>query len=146
MRDDDAESNGTAVSTFDYNDLNAYLLVVVGLAIPDEENGTLYDDIAKKGREGAPIPLRDIQSFCRKQSLVTLPSDETLDRAIEMLGGGIHRILVSDSSGSTVGVVSQLKLIEFFWSEGVHFPNIEGLYPSQLRDLGIASKHVLAVK
>lgn len=121
-------------------------MVVVGLAKPDEENVTLYDDIATKGREGQPIPLRDIQGFCRKQSLVTLPSTETLDKAIEVLGSGIHRVLVSDSSGSIIGVLSQLKLIEFFWSEGVHFSNIEGLYPSQLRDLGIASKQVLAVK
>lgn len=134
------------MSTFDYNDLNAYLLVVVGLANPDEGKVTLYDDIAAKGREGRPIPLRDIQSFCRKQDLVTLPSTETLDKAIEVLGSGIHRILLSDDSGSIIGILSQLKLVEFFWAEGIHFPAIEKLYPSQLRDLGIASKHVLSVK
>ena len=106
----------------------------------------MYDDIATKGREGKPIPLRDIQSFCRKQSLITLLSTETLDRAIEVLGSGIHRVIVSDSSGSIIGLLNQLKLVDFFWSEGVHFSNIEGLYPCQLQDLGIASKHVVAVK
>lgn len=144
MRSD--ESAEADLSTFDYNDLNAYLLVVVGLAKPDEEQVALYDDLSSRGHEGISIPLRDIQSFCRKQTLVTLPSTETLDKAIEVLGGGVHRILVSDGTGAITGILSQLELVEFFWSEGFHFPRIEGLYQSQLRDLGIASKQVLAVK
>jgi hypothetical protein len=141
--DDAAEA---AVSTFDYNDLNAYLLVVVGLTKPDEEHAALYDALMSKGQEGTAIPIRDIQPFCRKQTLITLSSTETLDKAIEVLGSGIHRLLISDHSGAIIGILSQLELIEFFWSEGIHFSSIEGLYQTQLRDLGIASKQVLAVK
>lgn len=146
VRGSEANQLEPTISTFDFNDLNAYLLVVVGLAKPDEDSIALYDRIASMAREGAIIPLRDIQPICRKQSLMTLSSTDKLGRAIEILGSGVHRVLVSDSSGSIVGILSQLKLTEFFWSEGAHFPTIDRLYTTNIRELGIASKQVLAVK
>lgn len=57
---EDAYQN-TAVSTFDHNDLNAYLLVVVGLAHPTDDLVALYDSLAKKAQAHESIPLRDIQ-------------------------------------------------------------------------------------
>lgn len=54
-------SECTAVSTFDHNDLNAYLLVVVGLAHPPDDLVDLYDSLAKKAQANESIPLRDIQ-------------------------------------------------------------------------------------
>ena len=45
-----------ATGTFDYSDLNAYLLLVVGLAHPSEDEVASFDQLAKKGREGKPIP------------------------------------------------------------------------------------------
>ncbi|KAH0436862.1 cbs domain containing protein [Colletotrichum kahawae] len=138
-------SSKTAVSTFDYNDLNTYLLIVVGLARPDEEQISTYDDIATKAREGRSIALRDIQPLCRKESLITLPFDETLDKAIEVFGSGIHRVLVTSPAGDVIGILSQLKLVEFFWNEGINFPAIDKLYPVMLRDLGIGTQQIVAV-
>ncbi|KAF3352455.1 hypothetical protein VdG1_09142 [Verticillium dahliae VDG1] len=135
----------TAISTFDYNDLNAYLLVVVGLANPDEGQVSLFDDIATKAQDGTPITLEDIQPICRKESLVTLPFDETLDKAIEIFGSGIHRVLVCGPSGDVAGMLSQLKLVEFFWNEGINFPAIDRLYPAILRDLAIGTQQIIAV-
>jgi hypothetical protein len=135
-----------AISTFDYSDLNAYLLVVVGLAKPEDDLVQLYDNIATRAQGGVGIPLKDIQLVCRHESLITLPWDETLDRAIEILGGGIHRILVTDKAGDVVGILNQLRLIEFFWNEGVHFPTIERLYPMLLKDLNVGTHHTIAIK
>ena len=140
------EDNGPPVSSFDYNDLNAYLLAVVGLGRPEEQSIPFYDDIASRAREGSVITLDEIQPLCGKQQLVRLSATETLANAIEVLGSGVHQVLVSDATGDIVGILSQLKLIEFFWSEGIHFANIENLYPTQLKDLGIGSKQVLAIK
>ncbi|WQF85166.1 Putative CBS domain-containing protein [Colletotrichum destructivum] len=134
-----------AVSTFDYNDLNTYLLIVVGLAKPEEEQVPLYDEIVNKARDGARIALRDIQPLCRKESLITLPFDETLERAIEVFGSGIHRVLVTSPTGDVIGILSQLKVIEFFWNEGINFPAIDRLYPVTLRDLGIGTQQIVAV-
>lgn len=134
------------VSSFDYNDLNAYLLAVVGLAKPNEEHVQLYEGIAKRAQEREAIPLRDIQPICRHDQLVMLSPDEFLPGAIEVFGSGIHRILVTTHEGETVGVVSQLKVLEFFWNEGVNFPVIDRLYPSLLRELQIGSKEIVAIK
>ncbi|KAF6819654.1 cbs domain containing protein [Colletotrichum plurivorum] len=138
-------SSKTAVTTFDYNDLNAYLLIVVGLAKPDEDQVALYDDIATKAREGSSIALREILPLFRKESLITLPFDETLDKAIEVFGSGIHRVLVTSPSGDVMGILSQLKLVEFFWNEGINFPAIDRLYPAIIRDLGIGTQQIVSV-
>lgn len=134
------------VSIFDYNDLNAYLLAVVGLARPDEEHLSLYDSIAKRAQDREAIPLRDIQPICRHEQLVSLPPDEYLPGAIEVFGSGIHRLLVTGPDGEAIGVVSQLKVLEFFWNEGVNFPVIDRLYPAILRDLQIGSQQIIAIK
>jgi CBS-domain-containing membrane protein len=140
-------SSKTAVSWFDHSDLNAYLLVVVGLATPDDEDmQLLYRGIQEKAQAQAAITLREIQQLWRKEELVTLPADTTLDKAIEVLGGGVHRILVTGQSSDVVGILSQLRLIEFFWHEGVNFPAIDRLYGGILRDLQIGSQQVIAIK
>ncbi|KAI5925636.1 sds23/moc1 [Camillea tinctor] len=133
------------ISTFDYSDLNAYVLVVVGLAHPSEDLVELYSDIAQKAQARTSIPLRDIQPICRKETLVTLPGDEDLTKAIEVFGSGIHRIYVTNHSSEVVGILSQLKLMEFFWNEGVNFRVIDDLYPRLMRDLGIGSQQIIAV-
>lgn len=134
------------VSVFDYNDLNAYLLAVVGLAKPAEEHVSLYEDIARRAQDREAIPLKDIQPICRHEQLVSLPLDEFLPGAIEVFGSGIHRLLITAPDGETIGVLSQLKVLEFFWNEGVNFPVIDRLYPAILRDLQIGSQQIIAIK
>ncbi|KAK0713786.1 hypothetical protein B0T26DRAFT_371233 [Lasiosphaeria miniovina] len=135
----------TAVSTFDHNDLNAYLLVVLGLAKPDEEHVELYDGISKKAQSQTAIALREIQSICRKEQLVALPAELTLDKAMEAFGSGIHRLLLTNQASEVVGILSQLRLLEFFWNEAVNFPVIDRLYGSVLRDLQIGTQQIIAI-
>ncbi|KAK3936883.1 protein SDS23 [Diplogelasinospora grovesii] len=134
-----------AVSTFDCSDLNAYLLVVVGLAKPDEEYVELYDDIAKKAQAQTPITLREIQPICRKEDLVVLSAESTLDKAIETFGGGVHRLLITNQDSEVVGILSQLRLLEFFWHEAVNFPMIDRLYGVPLRELQIGTQQIIAI-
>ena len=68
----------SACDTFDYNDLNAYLLVVLGLANPSEDQVEAYTEIARKAREGTTIPLRDTSSLAKKAPLVTLSESQDL--------------------------------------------------------------------
>lgn len=136
----------TAISTFDYSDLNAYLLVVVGLAKPDEEHVDLYGDISRKAASHENISLREIQSLARKEELVTLPAEATLDKAMETFGSGVHRVLIASQAGQIIGVLSQLRLIEFFWNEAVNFPVIDRLYGCLLRDLQIGTHQIIAIK
>lgn len=140
-------SDTTACGTFDYSDLNAYLLVVVGLANPEEGQLEDYDAIAKKAREGVSIPVREIQSLAKKSPLVTLPDSADLSKAIELFGSGILRILVcKHDTSEVIGVLSQLKLVKFLWDNGPSFPAIDALYPMILKDLHIGTPQTIAIK
>lgn len=75
-----------------------------------------------------------------------MPGDEALAKAVEVFGSGIHRLWVTNHAGEVVGILSQLKLLEFFWNEGVNFPAIDDLYPRLLRDFSIGSQQIIAVK
>lgn len=141
-----AESR-TAVGTFDYSDLNAYLLLVVGLAQPDERHVASFNELAQKGREGKPIPLKDVKFLNEKEPLVTLPHTADLTKAVEIFGSGIHRIIiVEEQTTNVVGVLTQLRLVRFFWENGRNFPAVDRLYPHTLKDLDLGSHNVLAIK
>ena len=90
--------------------------------------------------------LREVQPLFRKESLVTLPSSSSLSQAIEIMGSGIHRIIVTNDGNEVAGIVSQLRLLEFFWDEGINFPSIDQLYPLVLHDLNIGTKQTISVK
>ncbi|KAF2129775.1 hypothetical protein P153DRAFT_385007 [Dothidotthia symphoricarpi CBS 119687] len=133
--------------TFDYSDLNAYLLLVVGLAHPDQEDIASFDELAKKGREGKPIPLRDVKEVgMKKEPLITLPETADLTKAIEVFGSGVHRVLVTkEDTTDVIGVLTQLTLVRFFWENRQSFPAVDQLYPQLIKDLDIGSKSVLAI-
>lgn len=78
--------------------------------------------------------------------MVTLPANEDLAKAIEIFGSGIHRVLVTNSSGHVIGILSQLRLVEFFFNEGLNFKAIDELYPRLMRDLGVGSQQIIAVR
>ncbi|QDS71322.1 hypothetical protein FKW77_001994 [Venturia effusa] len=133
-----------AIGTFDYTDLNSYLLLVVGLAQPEDRQS--FKELAQKGREGRPIPLKDVKDLGKKEPLITLAQTASLTKAAEIFGSGIHRIIVvKDGTREVVGVLTQLRMVRFFWENGRHFESIERLYQATLRDLDIGSKEVFAI-
>jgi hypothetical protein len=143
----DAPESRVATGTFDYTDLNAYLLLVVGVAQPDEHQLPRFKELAQKGREGKEIPMKDVKDLGRKEPLVFLSRKQPLTKAVEIFGSGIHRIVISeDKSQEVVGVLTQLRLVEFFWENRTHFSPIEPLFHATLRDLELGSHSVFAIK
>jgi hypothetical protein len=138
----------TVVSTFNYTDLLSYLLVVIGLAKPEPEQVELFNNVGMKVQNGEPVLLKEIQALSRKESLVMLPATDGLSQAIEILGSGIHQLLATGEDGRVVGVLSQLRVMNFFWTEGVNFPSIDRLYPVMLRDLSstLGHKPIISIK
>lgn len=142
----DAKSH-RAIGTFDYSDLNAYLLLVVGLARPDVAHLQSFNELARKGREGRLIPVKDLKELGRREPMVTLPHNSYLTHAVEIFGSGVHRILVArEGSHDIIGILTQLRLMRFFWENGRSFPQIDKLFPSSLADLRIGSKAVKSIK
>lgn len=139
----------TAVATFDYADLNSYLLLAAGLTSPDEEHRASYEELAKKAGDGVPIPLRDVKKFrMEKEPLISLPASANLLTAVEIFGGGVHRVVVVNESNDkeVFGIFSQFRLVKFLWENGRSFPVIEELYPKPLRELVIGSQEVISIK
>lgn len=120
---------------------------MVGLSHPEESEIESFEDLAKRGREGKPIPLRDIKQLGKKEPLVTLPHTAPLTKAMEVFGSGVHRLLVVEEGKSdVVGVLTQLRLVEFFWDNRQSFHAVDQLYPDLIKDLAIGSPDVLAIK
>lgn len=137
----------TAVATFDHRDLNAYLLVVIGRAKPEPAEVDVYRSVAERAYGRVGIPVRDIQPICHKDPITILPLTQNLATVIELFGSGVRRILVTSPTSSEVtGVLSPLRLLEFFWTESVNFPLIDRLYPTILRDLRIGSQEIISIK
>ncbi|KAI9680833.1 MAG: cell separation during budding [Caeruleum heppii] len=137
----------SACGTFDYADLNAYLLLVVGLAQPEGESSiSSFQELAKKAREGNKIPIKDVKDLGKKEPFVALPHTARLTKAVECFGSGVHRIIIlKDGTTEVVGILSQLSLVKFLWENGKSFPTIDHLYPYPLKDLSIGSHQVIAI-
>lgn len=143
----DSPGSRTAVGTFDFNDLNAYLLLVVGLARPDEDQVARFESLSEKGSQGLPIPMREVKDLGAKEPMITLPKSAPLSRAIEIFGGGIHRVLIAeDGTTEIVGILTQLRLVQFFWQNGRNFVNIDPLFHKTLRELEVGSQKVKSIK
>jgi hypothetical protein len=143
----DSPDSRTASGTFDYGDLNAYLLLIIGLAHPSESETASFDELAKKGREGKPIPLRDIKELGPKTPLITLPHTADLTKAMEVFGSGVHRaLIVEEGKTDVIGILTQLRLVQFFWDNRQSFPVVDQLYPQLIKDLHIGSPSVVAIK
>ena len=134
----------SAVATFDYKDLNQYLLFATGSLRPDTEHILFFQNLAKKAQVGAKIPIREAKSLGTKEPFVILPHTAKLTKALEAFGSGVHRlIIVREWTNEVVGVLSQFRLVKFLWENGKSFPIIDQLYTQQIKDLGIGSQRNL---
>lgn len=121
--------------------------MVVGLAQPDEAHIQDFQELAKKGREGRPIPVIDVKKLSRREPLTTLPHTADLLKSVEAFGQGHHRVvIVKEGTNQAVGVLSQSRLVRFLWENGRSFPVLEQLYHQYLRDLKVGSKEVISIK
>lgn len=140
-------SDKAAATTFDYRDLTQYLLFATGQLQPDEERRVFFQSLAKKAQQGQPIPVRDAKNLGIKEPLITLPHTTDLTKAVEIFGGGVHRIVVvKEHTDEVIGILSQLELVKFLWENGRSFPNIDQLYPQTIKDLGIGTQQLISVK
>ncbi|WEW55400.1 cell separation during budding [Emydomyces testavorans] len=135
-----------AIGTFDYADLNAYLLLVIGIMKPDDEYAASLEELGRKAREGRKILLREVKNLRPKDPVTKLPPNAKLTKAVEVFGGGVHSVVVAQENTSEVlGIFSQWRLVRFLWENARSFPVIEQLYPQPLRELGLGSQHVISI-
>ncbi|KAF3918389.1 hypothetical protein ABW20_dc0103104 [Dactylellina cionopaga] len=141
--------NGSVIGTFDYSDLTAFLLMVLGVwkGDPSDTDGHTFQDIASKSRSGGDIPVKLVKDLGKKDPFLTVSETEGLAKVVEILGTGVHRVaVVREGTDSVIGVISQLRMIEYFWSNAQSFAPIEQILPLSLRELNFGSAQVMSIK
>ena len=126
-------SDSSVSRTFDYTDLTAFLLLVLGVTDPSHPSNMSaesFQDLVKKAREGDHnIPVKLVGDIGIKDPFITLPQSETLARVVEIMASGVHRVAVTrEDTKDVIGVLSQRKVITFFWENVRAFVDLEPFY------------------
>ncbi|KAH3683212.1 hypothetical protein WICPIJ_005825 [Wickerhamomyces pijperi] len=154
---DDLNSKSNIDSlTFDYTDLNAYLLLVLGrLQITEEdfEKNNYYKNpqevqaLIAKAKKGEQVPVKFVTQLVPKNPFYKLSEQENLSSVVEILGTGVHRIAIVDQDFTRItGILSQRRLIKYFWDNARRFPSLEPLFQSTLAELSIGEKNVVSIQ
>jgi CBS domain-containing protein len=136
-----------AIGVFDYDDLNSYLLLVTGLARPQDSDFDQVDSIVSRARTNQPVELGNVKQLLgRKEPPAFCEGSDTLARAVEIFGGGCHRILVrAPGSQDVVGILSQVRLLRFLWENRASFQPVEQLHNRSLKELDLGSHSVVSI-
>jgi hypothetical protein len=123
-------SDTTVAGTFDYTDLTAFLLTVLGMTDPNIESTASFREAVKKAREGDHnIPVKLVGDIGVKDPFITLPATEKLSRLVEILATGVHRVAITkENSQDVIGVLSQRKVVKYFWENVRAFVDLEPYY------------------
>ena len=123
--------------TFDYNDLNFYLLLVLNkITIKDTELIQLCQD-------GRNVPVGKLIKQSPKDPFCKLSELDNLSNAINILGSGVHRLAITDPSMNIIkGILSQRRLVKYLWDNARSFPDLEPLFNSSIKDLNIGVLNV----
>ncbi|CDO95340.1 unnamed protein product [Kluyveromyces dobzhanskii CBS 2104] len=118
--------------TFDYNDLNSYLLLVLNkISVNNAE-------VTKQCQLGHPVPVGEIIKLTPKNPFYKLPEQENLSTAMMILGSGVHRVAITNQENTQIkGILSQRRLIKYLWDNARSFQNLETLFQKSLKDLRI---------
>lgn len=144
--------------SFDYLDLNTYLLMIMNkISVSDLCVDEIPDDngdpnslttqqkheklqlLVAKAKKGEEVPVDFIVRLHPKTPFVRLKDGESLFRAVEAFGNGVHRVAIVDSTNKITGILSQRRTIRFLWENARRFPSLEFLLNSTLQDLKIGS-------
>ncbi|KAI5964602.1 SDS23 [Candida pseudojiufengensis] len=146
--------------TFDYSDLNTYLLLIMNkidyseLNVDEigEEKSSLkekHDLITfniNKAKKGEEVPVEFIIKLHPKNPFIKFVEIDTLFSVMETLGNGVHRIAITNNeSTKIIGILSQRRLIKYMWENARRFPSLEFYLSSTLQDLKIGSNNPLTI-
>ncbi|KAH7583195.1 Protein SDS23 [Nakaseomyces glabratus] len=118
--------------TFDYNDLNSYLLLVLNKITINNKQ------VTQDCQNGKPVAVGDIVKLTPKNPFYKLPETENLSTVMGILGSGVHRVAITNPEMTQIrGILSQRRLIKYIWDNARSFGTLEPLLNSSLQDLKI---------
>jgi CBS domain-containing protein len=140
--------------TFDYTDLNAYLLLVLNKLKAEELRNIDYQpreeipNLIKRAQRGEQVPVDFVIRITNKNPFIKLSEFDTLSNVVEILGSGVHRIAITNTTANNTtlsGILSQRRLIKYLWDNARRFPSMEPLLSSSIRSLHIGSANPIAI-
>ncbi|ODV80958.1 uncharacterized protein CANTADRAFT_88856 [Suhomyces tanzawaensis NRRL Y-17324] len=154
--------------TFDYSDLNTYLLLIMNkistndlaiheIDLPLGSNttpGTGTDDAKKhelvtqtisRAKRGEEVPVEFIIKLNPKNPFIKFSETDTLFPVVETLGNGVHRIAITDSDNKITGILSQRRLIKYLWENARRFPSLDCHLNSTLQELDLGSSTPISI-
>ncbi|KAK6459146.1 uncharacterized protein RJT20DRAFT_124314 [Scheffersomyces xylosifermentans] len=146
--------------TFDYSDLNTYLLLVMNkIALSDlaiNEIGSENDSTAKKqeivtqtinkAKRGEEVPVEFIIKLHPKNPFIKFTEADTLFKVMEALGNGVHRVAITNLESTKItGILSQRRLIKYMWENARRFPSLDFYLNSTLQDLKIGNNNPIFI-
>lgn len=133
----------TNCGTFDYLDLNTYLLLVMN-KITVAGSPTNAEQVAKAKR-GEQVPVEFIITVHPKNPFIRFNEHDYLPLVMETLGNGVHRIAICDDNGKVTGILSQRRLIRYLWENARRFPLLEPLFNQLLDQLNIGTNKPITI-
>lgn len=141
--------------TFDYTDLNAYLLLVLGKLQVSEQtfaqnpyykNPEEVKELIAKAKRGQQVPVKFVCQLAPKNPFFKLSETENLSSVVEILGSGVHRIAITNESSTKItGILSQRRLIKYFWDNARRFPSLEPIFQFPISELNIGNSKVISI-
>ena len=124
--------------TFDFNDLNSYLLLALNkIQVQNKE-------IQQDCQNGRPVPVGEMVKLTPKNPFYKLPETDNLSHVMSILGSGVHRVAITNPEMTKIkGILSQRRLIRYLWENARSFQNLEHLFNSSLQNLkiGVLNSH-----
>ncbi|CAK9435875.1 uncharacterized protein LODBEIA_P05180 [Lodderomyces beijingensis] len=146
--------------TFDYSDLNTYLLLIMNKIDANElnvdeigdakttvkEKQNLVVQAINKAKKGEEVPVEFIIKLHPKNPFIKFSEEDTLFSVMETLGNGVHRVAITNDEGTKItGILSQRRLIKYMWENARRFPSLEFYLQSTLQDLKIGSTNPITI-
>lgn len=134
--------DGQVYDTFDFADLNGYLLLVLGHLTVLDPVAEEFEQAIKRARMGKPAPVEIAAQFGARDPFVRMTAETPLSAAIQKFASGVHRIAVVssvDESNHVVGMLSQRRLVTYVNDHLRRFPAVEQLFDRTLEELHIGS-------
>lgn len=118
--------------TFDYNDLNSYLLLVLNKINVNNKK------ITQDCQNGKPVPVGEIVKLTPKNTFYKIPENDNLINIMKILGSGLHRVAITNPEMTFVkGILSQRRLIKYLWDNVSKFKILDFFLNYSLKDLQI---------
>ncbi|CAG8487274.1 5417_t:CDS:2 [Ambispora leptoticha] len=141
------------IGMFDWADVMSYLLIVLKKKNikeqqqkSEEQLTSEFRDLIKLAIQCQPVPVKLASDLSNKNPFYSVIPETSLFQVVELFGSGTHRVAVVDADGNLKGILTQSTVINYLYQNVTHFPQIEGIFPKTVRELGIGMGFVITAQ